>query len=100
MAWDGDDYQARFDALAARGVDVHGEVAFLLGLDPVPATVLDAGCGTGRVAIELAERGVAVVGRRRRRVDARVRSQERAGDRLVRTRPRRRSISAGPSTWW
>ena len=62
MTWDGDDYQARFDALAARGVDVHGEVAFLLGLDPVPATVLDAGCGTGRVAIELARRGVAVAG--------------------------------------
>jgi len=62
VAWDGDDYQARFDALAAQGVDVHGEVAFLLGLDPVPATVLDAGCGTGRVAIELAKRGVAVAG--------------------------------------
>ena len=62
MAWDGDDYQARFDALAAQGVDVHGEVAFLLGLDPVPATVLDAGCGTGRVAIELAKRGVSVAG--------------------------------------
>jgi 2-polyprenyl-3-methyl-5-hydroxy-6-metoxy-1,4-benzoquinol methylase len=62
MTWDGDDYQARFDSLAASGVDVHGEVAFLLGLDPVPKTVLDAGCGTGRVAIELARRGVAVVG--------------------------------------
>ena len=62
MAWDGDDYQARFDSLAASGVDVHGEVAFLLGLDPVPTSVLDAGCGTGRVAIELAQRGVAVVG--------------------------------------
>jgi 2-polyprenyl-3-methyl-5-hydroxy-6-metoxy-1,4-benzoquinol methylase len=62
MTWDGDDYQARFDSLAARGVDVHGEVAFLLGLDPMPATVLDAGCGTGRVAIELARRGVAVAG--------------------------------------
>jgi SAM-dependent methyltransferase len=62
VTWDGDDYQARFDALAARGVDVHGEVAFVLSLDPVPASVLDAGCGTGRVAIELARRGVAVVG--------------------------------------
>jgi SAM-dependent methyltransferase len=62
VTWDGDDYQARFDSLAARGVDVHGEVAFVLGLDPVPKSVLDAGCGTGRVAIELARRGVAVVG--------------------------------------
>jgi SAM-dependent methyltransferase len=62
MTWDGDDYQARFDSLAARGVDVHGEVAFVLGLDPAPISVLDAGCGTGRVAIELDRRGVAVVG--------------------------------------
>src|SRR5580765_3334121 len=62
MTWDGDEYQARFDALAAGGVDVHGEVAFVLGLDPAPASVLDAGCGTGRVAIELARRGVEVVG--------------------------------------
>jgi SAM-dependent methyltransferase len=62
MTWDGDDYQARFDSLAARGVDVHGEVAFVLALDPAPVSVLDAGCGTGRVAIELARRGVDVVG--------------------------------------
>lgn len=58
----GDAYQARFDALAAQGSDVHGEVSFLLGLDPAPTTVLDAGCGTGRIAIELARRGVDVVG--------------------------------------
>jgi SAM-dependent methyltransferase len=58
----GDEYQARFDALAAAGHDVHGEVTFLLGLRPRPTTVLDAGCGTGRVAIELAHRGVDVVG--------------------------------------
>ncbi len=62
MNWHGDDYQARFDSLAASGVDVHGEVAFLLGLEPAPASVLDAGCGTGRVAIELARRGIAVAG--------------------------------------
>jgi SAM-dependent methyltransferase len=62
VTWDGDDYQARFDTLAARGVDVHGEVAFVLGLEPVPSSVLDAGCGTGRVGIELARRGVTVVG--------------------------------------
>jgi SAM-dependent methyltransferase len=62
MTWDGDAYQARFDALAASGHDVHGEAAFICSLEPAPASVLDAGCGTGRVAIELARRGLAVVG--------------------------------------
>ena len=62
MTWDGDAYQARFDALAASGVDVHGEAAFACSLEPAPASVLDAGCGTGRVAIELARRGIDVVG--------------------------------------
>ena len=62
MSWDGEEYQARFDALAARGVDVHGEVAFICSLEPRPVTVLDAGCGSGRVAIELARRGITVVG--------------------------------------
>ena len=52
MGFDGGDYQARFDALAARGVDVHGEATLVRSLEP--ASVLDAGCGTGRVAIELA----------------------------------------------
>lgn len=60
MEWNGDGYQRRFDDLAASGVDVHGEASFVAGLGP--ATVLDAGCGTGRVAIELARRGVEVVG--------------------------------------
>jgi 2-polyprenyl-3-methyl-5-hydroxy-6-metoxy-1,4-benzoquinol methylase len=60
MTWDGDDYQARFDELAKGGKDVHGEAAFVEALGP--ATVLDAGCGTGRVAIELAHRGIDVVG--------------------------------------
>jgi len=59
-SWDGADYQARFDALAAAGVDVHGEVRFVLAFSP--SSVLDAGCGTGRVAIELGRRGVDVVG--------------------------------------
>ena len=58
--WDGEDYQRRFDALAAEGVDVHGEASFVAAL--APATVLDAGCGTGRVAIELTRRGIEVVG--------------------------------------
>jgi SAM-dependent methyltransferase len=58
--FDGEEYQARFDSLAARGVDVHGEVDLVLSF--TPGSVLDAGCGTGRVAIELARRGVDVVG--------------------------------------
>src|SRR4051812_15177939 len=59
MGFDGAEYQARFDALAARGVDVHGEATFVRALGP--ATVLDAGCGSGRVAIELARHGIEVV---------------------------------------
>jgi len=62
VTWDGAEYQARFDALAARGVDVHGEAAFVCSLEPRPGSVLDAGCGTGRVGIELARRGLTVVG--------------------------------------
>lgn len=56
----GDDYDRRFAELDASGVDVHGEVALLERLGA--GTVLDAGCGTGRVAIELARRGHDVVG--------------------------------------
>ena len=46
--------------LAEAGHDVHGEASFVCGYQP--RSVLDAGCGTGRVAIELHRRGVAVVG--------------------------------------
>ena len=60
MAWEGGEYQARFDALAASGADVHGEATFVRRLQP--STVLDMGCGTGRVAIELARHGIEVVG--------------------------------------
>ncbi|MER7046370.1 class I SAM-dependent DNA methyltransferase [Streptomyces jumonjinensis] len=60
MTWNGDDYQARFDRITAEGGDVHGEAALVRSFRP--ATVLDAGCGTGRVAIELASHGVAVTG--------------------------------------
>jgi SAM-dependent methyltransferase len=58
--WDGDAYQQRVDALAAEGGNPHGE-ADLVG-EHRPGRVLDAGCGTGRVAIELDRRGVEVVG--------------------------------------
>lgn len=56
----GDDYDRRFADLADSGVDVHGEAALLERLGV--GAVLDAGCGTGRVAIELARRGHDVVG--------------------------------------
>jgi len=48
------------DQIAATGADMHGEATFVEGLGV--RSVLDAGCGTGRVAIELARRGLAVVG--------------------------------------
>jgi SAM-dependent methyltransferase len=56
----GADYEARFEALAATGQDVHGEARFVQQLGV--RSVLDAGCGTGRVARELARRGLDVVG--------------------------------------
>ena len=56
----GDEYDARWAALESEGRSVHGEADFVAALSP--ATVLDAGCGTGRVAIELARRGITVVG--------------------------------------
>ena len=53
-------YDLRWQELAAEGRNVHGEADFVQGL--APASVLDAGCGTGRVAVELARRGIDVVG--------------------------------------
>jgi len=56
----GADYDERFERLAATGHNVHGEASFVAGYGP--RNVLDAGCGTGRVGIELARRGISVVG--------------------------------------
>ncbi|HEX3622562.1 MAG TPA: class I SAM-dependent methyltransferase [Acidimicrobiales bacterium] len=53
-------YDERWKELAATGRPVHGEADFVESLRP--RSVLDAGCGTGRVAAELAERGIEVVG--------------------------------------
>lgn len=55
-------YQKRFDDLAASGVDIHGEATFVESLVPAPARILDAGCGTGRVAIQLTALGYHCVG--------------------------------------
>lgn len=55
-------YAQRFRAMAARGEDIHGEATFVTGLVEPPARVLDAGCGTGRIAVRLDELGYAVVG--------------------------------------
>ena len=53
-----DRYDERWEALAATGAEIHGEADLVAALVGAPATgaVLDAGCGTGRVAIELARR--------------------------------------------
>ena len=60
----GDDYDARWRKLAAAGQNVHGEADLVESLlrRSGSSSVLDAGCGTGRVAIELARRGFSVVG--------------------------------------
>jgi SAM-dependent methyltransferase len=68
--WEGTDaprgaqYDARWEQLAAAGHSVHGEADLVDALlqEHGGRRVLDAGCGTGRVAIELAARGYDVVG--------------------------------------
>jgi SAM-dependent methyltransferase len=56
----GADYDRRFEDLASAGMDMHGEAALVDSYGP--GSVLDAGCGTGRVAIELSRCGHPVVG--------------------------------------
>lgn len=60
LVTDLDEYAERWDRLAANGAAIHGEADFIESLSP--RSVLDAGCGTGRVAIELSRRGIDVVG--------------------------------------
>jgi len=55
-------YQRRFDELEARGVDIHGEARLVATLVRPPARILDAGCGTGRVAAQLAALGFRCTG--------------------------------------
>ncbi len=56
----GDAYDSTYDRRAAAGENVHGEADFVARFRP--ASVLDAGCGTGRVGRELARRGIDVAG--------------------------------------
>lgn len=56
----GDEYDATYETRAAAGEDVHGEANFVQRLGV--RSVLDAGCGTGRVGRELARRGLDVAG--------------------------------------
>jgi SAM-dependent methyltransferase len=56
----GEAFDAAFEARARHGMDVHGEARFVASLGV--RSVLDAGCGTGRMAIELARSGIDVVG--------------------------------------
>lgn len=49
-------YDARWSGLE----NPHGEADLVAGYGP--RSVLDGGCGTGRVAVELARRGIAVLG--------------------------------------
>ncbi len=59
-AVDLDAYDARWARMAAAGENPHGEADLVCRYRP--STVLDGGCGTGRVGIELARRGIAVLG--------------------------------------
>ncbi len=55
-----DEYETRWDRLESQGQNVHGEADFV---DRYAAKrVLDAGCGMGRVGLELSRRGYDVVG--------------------------------------
>ncbi|MHB8572096.1 MAG: class I SAM-dependent methyltransferase [Candidatus Dormibacteria bacterium] len=56
----GDAYDATYELRAAAGEEVHGEANFVFAMSP--RSVLDAGCGTGRVGRELFRRGLHVVG--------------------------------------
>jgi SAM-dependent methyltransferase len=55
-------YAARLVRLTASGMDMHGEARYCATLLKPGARVLDAGCGTGRVAARLAELGYDCVG--------------------------------------
>ncbi|WP_329282178.1 class I SAM-dependent methyltransferase [Streptomyces sp. NBC_01451] len=58
----GERYARRFARLAESGHDIHGEATFCAALLKPAARILDAGCGTGRIAVRLAELGHHCIG--------------------------------------
>jgi SAM-dependent methyltransferase len=54
------EYHTRWTRMEADGTAAHGEAELIAAYSP--ASVLDAGCGMGRVAIELGRRGIEVHG--------------------------------------
>lgn len=62
-AVDLDEYDRRWEEMAARGESVHGEVDFIERRTTGRCVrILDAGCGTGRLAIEAERRGHQAMG--------------------------------------
>lgn len=55
-------YVQRWRNLAAQGADIYGEARTVAALAAPGAAILDAGCGTGRVAGHLLEQGYKAVG--------------------------------------
>lgn len=56
-------YDRRFEERAEAGENIHGEADLVSRLCvPSAGPLLDAGCGTGRIAVELSRRGFEVVG--------------------------------------
>jgi 2-polyprenyl-3-methyl-5-hydroxy-6-metoxy-1,4-benzoquinol methylase len=58
----GAEYDAPYFVRENAGINIHGEADLVQKLLQPPASILDAGCGTGRMGIELAKRGYDVVG--------------------------------------
>ena len=53
-----DEYDRRWESMAAEGKSIHGEIDFIERLLPDRRlNILDAGCGTGRLAVEAVRRG-------------------------------------------
>lgn len=55
-------YTERFDAMMAEGADLEGEARFVDAMAQRGSAVLDAGCGTGRIAAGLVRMGHRAIG--------------------------------------